>query len=256
MITLDELKKNKYLLNLNLGQIEKNYIHIMVLFVISKLFPNKLIFKGGTCMMVCYNLDRFSEDLDFDLVEDLDLESVLSKIKLFLKKYDIIIDYKITIKKYEDCLIYFYGPLYKNNPNNNTRCKIKLDFSRRNDYSKNLEIVKVNHIYNEIPVFYIKALSLDEIFSEKIRAIIERNKARDLYDLQYLINRKVNLDLNLINKKLSLNDRKFNLKEFISAIDNKKEIWDKEMKNLLKVYPSFKEISKEVINFVKNNIKD
>lgn len=250
MINLDELKNQKNLLNLNLGQTEKNYIHIAILFAISKLYPDKFIFKGGTCLMICYNIDRFSEDLDFDLVEDLDLESVLSNIKFFLNKYNIPIEYKVINKKYSyNYFIYFYGPLYKNT--NNTRCKIKLDFSKRKDYVEKSSVIKINHTYNEFPIFYIKTLTLDEIFSEKIRTIMVRNKARDLYDLYYLINRNVKFNLDLVNKKLSLYNKKFNKKEFIEAVNNKKEIWDKEMINLVKIYPSFKVISKQIIDFIK-----
>jgi uncharacterized protein len=253
MINIDELKNYKNILNLNLGQTEKNYIHTAILFSISKLFPEKFIFKGGTCLMICYNIDRFSEDLDFNLTEDIDIEYLLSNIRSFLNKYNINIDYNIIKKKhFEDCFIYFYGPLFKNT--NNTRCKIKLDFSKRKDYKKT-NIIKVNHIYNEFPVFYIKTLSLSEIFSEKIRAIMERNKSRDLYDLNYLINRNVELDLNLINYKLSLYNKKFNLKDFIFAVNNKQNIWDKEMKNLVSIYPSFDDISKSIIDFVESKIK-
>ena len=254
MITLDELKKQKTLLGLNLGQTEKNYIHTAILFAISKLFPEKLIFKGGTCLMICYNLDRFSEDLDFNLVEDINLDLLLSKIILFLKKYDIIIEYKIIKKgKYKDCFVYFYGPLYKGT--NNTRCKVKLDFSERKDNVLEPSIIKVNHLYNELPTFYLKTLDINEIFSEKIRTIIGRNKARDLYDFNYLINRNIKVDVNLINKKLSIYNKIFSLDEFINGLNNKKEIWDREMKNLLNVYPSFEEVSKDVLEYIKKNIK-
>ncbi len=251
MISLEELKEHKRLLNLNLGQTEKNYIHVAVLFAISKLFPEKFIFKGGTCLMICYNLDRFSEDLDFDIKEEIDLEKTLDEIKRFLYKYDILIDYKITPnKRYEDCFIYFYGMLYKNT--NNTRCKIKLDFSKRKDFIKKEEMIKVNHVYNEFPLFYINTLNVNEMFSEKIRAIIQRNKARDLYDLHYLINRKVVFDIDLVNKKLSVYNQKFSIKEFSDAVKNKENIWDKELSHLISNYPTFKEVYKEVIAYITN----
>ena len=70
MINIDELKTYKKQSNLNLRQTELNYIHIAILYVISRHYSNKLVFKGGTCLMLAYNLDRFSTDLDFDLLDD------------------------------------------------------------------------------------------------------------------------------------------------------------------------------------------
>ena len=41
-----------------------------MLAVLAKIQDKPLILKGGTALMLCYGLDRFSEDLDFDIQGD------------------------------------------------------------------------------------------------------------------------------------------------------------------------------------------
>ena len=41
-----------------------------------------------------------------------------------------------------------------------------------------------------------------EIMSEKIRALMTRTKARDLYDIYFLVRKNVKLDTQLVAKKL------------------------------------------------------
>ncbi len=251
MIDINELKEYQKKLNLNLGQTEKNYIHSAILFAISKLYPEKFIFKGGTCLMLCYSLDRFSEALDFTLLEpNLDIDVCLNQIKAFLQNYDFIIDYKVEKKeKYEDIFVYFYGPLYKHT--NNTRCKIVLDFSNRKDNLLPGIPRPVNHIYREFPLFYVNTLDINEIFAEKIRAIITRNKARDLFDLYFLLKKGAKADIELINKKLDVYGYKFNLNKLIEAINNKETIWKSELSQLIINVPDFKTVSTEVITNLK-----
>jgi len=252
MITIDELKDYKKKLNFNLGQTEKNYLHVAILFAISKLFPEKLMFKGGTALMLCYGLDRFSEDLDFNVVDNhLNIDDTLNKIKAFLIDYNIIIDYKIEENKFQDTCVYFYGPLYKNT--NNTRCKNTIDFSRRNDYLSNGNVSRINHIYNEFPVFYINTLDIKEILAEKVRAIMTRKKARDVYDLYFLILKKTEIDLDIINKKLALYNQTFNLNKFIEAIEEREKLWETELPQLILHVPDFKEATGEIISSFKKS---
>ena len=46
-------------------QLEKNYLLTLLLFEIYRVFDYTLIFKGGTSLKYFYNLNRFSEVLDF-----------------------------------------------------------------------------------------------------------------------------------------------------------------------------------------------
>ena len=49
-------------------------------------------FKGGTAAYLFYNLDRFSVDLDFDLLDQAKEEQVFLKVQQIVKKYGQIKD--------------------------------------------------------------------------------------------------------------------------------------------------------------------
>ena len=50
-------------------------------------FSPKLIFKGGTALRLAYNSPRFSEDLDFNLIGEMDKASFLELLTKISKKY-------------------------------------------------------------------------------------------------------------------------------------------------------------------------
>lgn len=48
---------------------------------------DKLIFLGGTMLRLCHNLDRYSVDLVFWIVKEIDISSFFEKIKACLAKH-------------------------------------------------------------------------------------------------------------------------------------------------------------------------
>jgi len=64
MITIDELNKVKESRKSNLYYEEKEYLQYIFL---NSLFKRSrdFIFKGGTALKICFDLERASEDLDF-----------------------------------------------------------------------------------------------------------------------------------------------------------------------------------------------
>ncbi|MBI2045684.1 nucleotidyl transferase AbiEii/AbiGii toxin family protein [Candidatus Pacearchaeota archaeon] len=59
----------------NKEHIEKNYFQDVFLFNLYRK-TNIFVFKGGTALYKLYNLPRFSEDLDFSLVEEIDGDKI------------------------------------------------------------------------------------------------------------------------------------------------------------------------------------
>jgi predicted nucleotidyltransferase component of viral defense system len=78
-------------------------------------------------------------------------------------------------------------------------------------------------------------LAAKEILAEKIRALIIRGKGRDVFDLWYLLSKRIVIDWNLVNLKMSFYDKKTDVKELTNII---KGISDKEIKkDLTKFLP-------------------
>lgn len=248
MISKKELHTYANKIHLNLGQTEKNYLHIKTLFAISKLFPDILVFKGGTSLMICNNLDRFSEDLDFTLINKEKLNKIIPDIKKFLENQDINfeIEKEINTDISQSFIIRFNGPLYSGTKQ--TTSKVEIDILFRESAILKTKTNRIVHPYNDTPLFYLQTMDLSEIFSEKIRAIITRNKARDLFDLNYLIDLNIKPDISLINEKLKYYNKKFSKVDLIESIDKKEKIWIPELSNLVAIIPDFNEIKNKILN--------
>jgi predicted nucleotidyltransferase component of viral defense system len=62
----------------SLGLTATQAAHVRIMrVVVSALQDTPMVLKGGTALLLCYGLDRFSEDLDFDAPKKLNLESRL-----------------------------------------------------------------------------------------------------------------------------------------------------------------------------------
>lgn len=158
------------------------------------------VFKGGTCLKKCYfETYRFSEDLDFTLTDPAHLDGS-SLVATFTRIAEWI--YAQTGIEVPRDTIRF--ELY-DNPRGNRSAqgrvgyrgpmgrggdapRIKLDLT--NDEALVLEptVRDVHHPYSDRPDegMHIRCYSFEEVFAEKIRALAERGRPRDLYDVIHL----------------------------------------------------------------------
>ena len=87
-----------------------------------------------------------------------------------------------------------------------------------------------------------------EIMAEKIRAILTRNNARDVYDLWFLTQKKIKISLQLVNSKLTYYKKSFDLDEFKKSIENKERIYKQEMEQLVPTIISFEKIKADLFS--------
>ena len=211
MITKKELLDLSRFSHFKPHQQEKHYIQSIILNSIYSTITDELIFKGGTCLLFFYGLNRFSEDLDFTMIKDFELKKVISNIKRDLESLGI--SHKISeIQENNLSLslkIGVEGPLFNKEIE---RCFVGIDISKR-EKVENFKILELKTNYREIMGFSVNVMSEKEILAEKIRTLLTRNQARDLFDVYFLLNNGVKLDMNLINKKLEYYKRNFNKKE-------------------------------------------
>lgn len=203
MITKEQLhfltKKKKA----NESVVLREYLQLLFL---SKLYAEKesaqIFFKGGTALHFIYNIERFSEDLDFTV--ELPEKTFLS----FIKKLFSVISKEAQIQFKEKKTISGRKFLLTAEPTVlSYKTFISLDFSFREKVLKPEKSI-IETDYPVIFTSYIYHLSQEEILAEKIRALLSRKKGRDIYDLWYLINRGIGLDKELIKEKLKYYDLK------------------------------------------------
>ena len=174
-------------------QIEKDYIISWILTGIAnnKLLFNNLLFKGGTVLKKFYFNDyRYSEDLDFTL---LDAEIPKHALK---EAFDAAFEYikeeaNITLSmsdfgEHETENINFYinyvGPLGGSGANK----QVKVDVSLNERLQFDVKEREMFEKYSDYKTCRLKCYSLDEVITEKLRSLLSRQQPRDFYDLWYL----------------------------------------------------------------------
>jgi predicted nucleotidyltransferase component of viral defense system len=202
MIEKDEIILFSKKLKLDPSIVEKDYVLGWILNGIynNPKTCNTWIFKGGTSLKKCYfDNYRFSEDLDFSLhatdhedhskwrpliAEISDWVNAQSGIDIPSKFIDVDIYKSPQGRNMIQASIRFNGPLRRktNFP------RIKLDLSPNEKIVLKPEKRPIHHPYSDILKDEAAAncYPYDEIFAEKIRALAERARSRDLYDVVHL----------------------------------------------------------------------
>lgn len=246
MITTEEIIKFAKINRLKPYQQEKHYLQTAALAGIYTAVSDELVFKGGTALFFFYGLDRFSEDLDFTKIKEFKQD----KFKLKISDYLTIINITHEIKTEKSIAgknlkIKAQGPLYKGPP---SECFISIEISERNDIILTPDIKDIIPIYNDLRPFTAVIMKKEEILAEKIRAMMIRGRARDLYDVAFLLKKGILLENELINKKLSYYKKRFDEKEFENKALSIKKIWEPELHGLVPKIPKFDETLQFILN--------
>jgi predicted nucleotidyltransferase component of viral defense system len=241
MISRKELEEYARMRGLNLGQAEKDYLQTIMLFILYQKYGKELIFKGGTALNQCFNLDRFSQDIDFTSTVTDEFGKVITKgLKRFLidataeEKRDDSIKIRFEIK----------GPLYTGDKR--TTCFIVVDISLREKVILQPLIKRIGWNHPELPVFDVVVMQEAEILAEKVRAVLTRTRARDVYDIFFLIQKSIKPSLDLINKKLAYYGLTFHHQTFIKKLNEIKKVWKSELSPLVKVVPQCNEVVERI----------
>ena len=224
MISKKEVLEQAKSFGLSPDTVEKDYVLGWMLYGIHSHsdLRSKWLFKGGTSLKKCFlETFRFSEDLDFTISDEKHL-SIDFLNKTFHEVADIIHErtginfdkgqFKFKIidkengKKSGQGKVHFNGPLQRKRGFST----IKLDLT--NDEIVVLKPVKkkVHHPYsdNPGPGISINCYAFEEVIAEKIRALAQRARPRDLYDvIHFFRNREMienpQLVYNILRKKCS-----------------------------------------------------
>ena len=264
MIKSGEIQKKARRLGVRDQQIEKDYVLSWILQGIAthKILSKIIVFKGGTVLKKVYFDDyRFSEDLDFSLINDeIENQQIINYFKEafnYVKEEANIILGIIETNEHKDGGINFYisytGPLGGGGANK----RVKVDISR-NEVLEFSPIAKnVFLTYSDQSEHKLLCYTLEEIVIEKMRSIMQRMQARDFYDLWYLseihgiditfytnefVNKCKNKDLDPVN--------------FFEKLENRlplyKARWQKSMKEQIHDLPEFEQVKRETLRHLRN----
>jgi len=202
MIGREEVREFAREFQLDIQVIEKDYVlgWLLAAIGVHPALREQWVFKGGTCLKKCYfETYRFSEDLDFTVLDETQLQG-----DFLARTFDEVaewvneqsgIDLPREARRFEVYLnrrgrpaaegrVGYRGP----HARAGDAPRIKLDLAV--DELLVLEPVRrnVHHPYSDAPADGMDVLcyAFDEVFAEKMRALAERQRPRDLYDVIHL----------------------------------------------------------------------
>jgi predicted nucleotidyltransferase component of viral defense system len=183
--------------------VEKDYVLGWLLAAISSYRELQVlwIFKGGTCIKKTYfETYRFSEDLDFTLLpaapyseaEILKQLRTTARIAAEMSGIELPVELVRVLPKHNKAgHATFQGRLYYRGPLQRGQNYSSIRFDITNDETVVAEPVArtVFHPYSDglPPDVAVQCYSLEELLAEKTRALYQRTRPRDLYDVVYLL---------------------------------------------------------------------
>lgn len=130
---------------------------------------NRFVLKGGTSLLFCYGLTRFSEDIDLDGFDDNFFEIVDMFVMDFKNKY-LRITYGVVnnTDTMKSVRIYYGG-----------RKSLKIDVSYRKKVIDMCEYCNIDGVWT---------YKVPRILSMKLNVFNHRERIRDLYDIVFIYN--------------------------------------------------------------------
>lgn len=209
-------------------------------------FFEKAAFYGGTALRILHGLDRFSEDLDFSLLQhddDFKIEKYLGAIEEEFSSLGMKVSIQEKTKKIKSNVdsaflksdtVWHELELENLNPpipyDNRLHVKIKIEV----DTQPPVGFVTENKLLLKPFSFYVKTYTLPDLFAGKMHALLfrkwkQRMKGRDWYDMEWYIRKGTPL----------------HLEHFVSRAIDSKDV-DSEVLSI----EAFKNILREKINIV------
>ncbi len=141
-------------------------------------------FKGGTAALMFYGLDRFSVDLDFDILDQSREDLVFERVAAILEKHGTL---KETNKKRFSL---FFVLSYEDRAHN-----IKVEINRRH-FGSRYEI----RTYLGVSILVMVA---EDMFAHRLMAMHERigKTSRDIYDVWFFLQHRFPINKEIVEQR-------------------------------------------------------
>lgn len=147
-------------------------------------------FKGGTAALLFYGLERYSVDLDFDLLLDEKEKEVFEKINTIAKKYGVITQSRIKHFNLLNIISYKKGAQ-----------QIKIEINRRHFDSR----YEVKNLLGISILVMVK----EDMFAHKLMAMYERigKTNRDIFDVYFFYKNNWQINKKIVEDRASMSFR-------------------------------------------------
>lgn len=239
------IEENKGFYQGYLRNLLREYLQLLVLdFIYNKKFAS-LIFKGGSCLRVCFGLPRLSEDLDFDYEENFDEKGFFEEMAVYIRREQNFPQLETKIGKGR---LYLKFPVLKTlglaTPSESDKLYLKIELSPAKKCNFKIEL---QPIFQGSFSFMLRRYDLPTLMAGKIEAVLQRVwfkgkkdeitiKGRDYFDLYWYLQKKVQPNYDCIIYQ----ERKL----------DKDMIWAEVKKRIERVKP--KDLEYDLVNLVKD----
>ena len=166
-------------------------------------------FKGGTAATLFYDLNRFSVDLDFDLLNAEKEDYVFERVKAILENYGKL--KQIRKKRFNLFYILSYDKKDINAQN------VKVEINLRNFNSR--------YTVESYLGISMKVMIKEDMFAHKIVAMYERlgRTNRDIFDVYFFFSHNWPMNKNIVESRTGMSYREFLVKllDSLEKFDNK-----------------------------------
>lgn len=182
MITVETIQKLATQHQTTAINIAREYCqHLFLSAFYQRHAADQVLFKGGTALRIIYGSPRFSEDLDFSglgirkpAIEEL-ITDTLSAVERVGVSIDIE-EAKATRGGYLGIIHHRFGDY---------RVEIRLEISLRDRSAVKPETALIAGDF--LPAYTLLHLPQEFLVEEKLKALLDRAKPRDFYDLYFIL---------------------------------------------------------------------
>ncbi len=178
--------------------------------ILKKLYTDPAIgpilgFKGGSAAYFFYDLNRFSVDLDFDLLDPQKRTQVFERVREMLVSYGTV--KKADRKQFNIFYLLRYDDKIEGAQN------IKVEINLR-DFGSKYEVRSYLGIS-------MKVMVAEDMFAHKLVAMLERigKTNRDIYDVWFFLDKHWPINTKIIERRTGLHSKEF-LQNCIQALEN------------------------------------
>ena len=212
-------------------------------------FFEKAAFYGGTCLRIFHGLNRFSEDMDFSLLnkdERFDFsqyfQPIIDEFDAIGRRVDIQKKDKKNFGKVESAFLKDTTDVYDISFQTEKSIKIKIEI----DTNPPLHFSTEQKLLIEPRSFMTRCFTLPDLFAGKMHALVyrawkNRVKGRDWYDFEWYIRNRIPLDFKHLQERIKeFNGCEKSKEEFIADLEQRLRSAD------------IKQVKVDVMPFIKN----
>jgi predicted nucleotidyltransferase component of viral defense system len=147
----------------------------------AKVLEN-LVFGGGSMLRLCHELNRYSVDLDFWFLKDIQAQDFFIRVQEALSLHYEITDAQ---NKYYTIIVELRSSIYPR--------RLKIEIRKKYEDWDYQEKIAFSRFSTRQVI--LKAFTLEQSMQNKVAAFLDRGEIRDCFDIEFLLRRNITLPI-------------------------------------------------------------